>query len=314
VRGSGDYNRKKKDTVGCLAGCAVCCCIVSVFGSGGKLVVFYCGGKFLLRPEKKKIQSSVWRVRDQLRPKKKKIQLSVCWVCGSGTYDRKKKDTVICLASCAVVLCQFLVLAGNRQFFCCGCLSGGCAISITTGKKKDTVVCLLGARFWRLRPEKKKIQSSVWRVLLLYCVSFWFWREIGSFFVVAGNFYSDRKKKFQSSVWRVRDHYYDRKKKDTVVCLLGARFWQLQPEKKDTVVCLAGCAVVSVFGSGGKLSVFLLWREITTGKKKDFLWRESFISTGKKNSIYFVVAEKFYYDRKKKVLVVIFTRNRMYRI
>ena len=40
--------------------------------------------------------------------------------------------------------------------------------------------------------------------------------------------------------------------------------------KKDTVVCLAGCAVVSVFGSGGKLAVFLLWREgfITTGKKR----------------------------------------------
>ncbi len=44
----------------------------------------------------------------------------------------------------------------------------------------------------------------------------------------------------------------------------------LRPEKKDTVVCLAGCAVVSVFGSGGKLAVFLLWREIfiTTGKKR----------------------------------------------
>ncbi len=45
------------------------------------------------------------------------------------------------------------------------------------------------------------------------CVSFWFWREIGSFFVVAGKFYYDRKKKVR-------------------------------------VVCLAGCAVVSVFGSG----------------------------------------------------------------
>ena len=91
-----------------------------------------------------------------------------------------------------------------------------------------------------------------------------------SFFVVAGNFYYDQKKKIQSSVWRVRDHYYDRKKKDTVVCLLGARFWRLRPEKKDTVVCLAGCAVVSVFGSGGKLAVFLLWREIfiTTRKKR----------------------------------------------
>ena len=84
-------------------------------------------------------------------------------------------------------------------------------------EKKDTVVCLLGARFWRLRPEKKKIQSSVWRVVLLYCVSFWFWREIGSFFVVAGNF------------------DYNRKKKDTVVCLAGARSL-LRPEKKDTIV------------------------------------------------------------------------------
>ena len=40
-------------------------------------------------------------------------------------------------------------------------------------------------------------------------------------------------------------------------------------KKKVPVVCLAGCAVVSVFGSGGKLAVFLLWREsfFTTGKK-----------------------------------------------
>ena len=42
-------------------------------------------------------------------------------------------------------------------------------------------------------------------MMLLYCVSFWFWWEIGSFFVVAGNFYYDRKKKIQSSVWQVRD-------------------------------------------------------------------------------------------------------------
>ena len=27
---------------------------------------------------------------------------------------------------------------------------------ICLAKKKDTVVCLLGARFWRLRPEKKR--------------------------------------------------------------------------------------------------------------------------------------------------------------
>ena len=59
--------------------------------------------------------------------------------------------------------------------------------------------------------QKMKIMSYVfWRVssksspLSGGCVSFWFWQEIGSFFVVAGNFYYDRKiKKFQSSVWRV---------------------------------------------------------------------------------------------------------------
>ena len=117
---------------------------------------------------------------------KKKIQSSVCWVRGSGNYDRKKKDTVICLAGCAVVLCQFLILAGNWQFFCCGGkfslrpekkryittgkkrysrLSDGCAVlAITTGKK----------RYSRLSGG------------LCCCVSFWFWRVIGSFFVVAG--------------------------------------------------------------------------------------------------------------------------------
>ena len=36
ITGSGDYDRKKKDTVVCLAGCAV----VLVFGSGGKLAFF----------------------------------------------------------------------------------------------------------------------------------------------------------------------------------------------------------------------------------------------------------------------------------
>ncbi len=85
-----------------------------------------------------------------------------------------------------MLLCQFLVLAGNSQFFCCG------------GKVL-------------LRPEKKS--SSRLSGGLRCCVSFWFWREIGSFFVVAGKFYYDRK-------------------------------------KKVPVVCLAGCTVVSVFGSG----------------------------------------------------------------
>ena len=73
--------------------------------------------------------------------------------------------------------------------------------------KKDTVVCLMGARFWRLRPEKKDTVVCL-AGCAICCISFWFWREIGSFFVVAGNFHYDRKKKkFQSSVWRVCQFY-----------------------------------------------------------------------------------------------------------
>ncbi len=89
VFGSGNYNRKKKVLVVCLAGCAV----VSVFGSGDydrkiKVTVVYLAGCAVVSVfssgdynRKKKLQSSVWRV---------------------------------------VLLCQFLVLAGNWQFFCCG--------------------------------------------------------------------------------------------------------------------------------------------------------------------------------------------------
>ncbi len=77
-------------------------------------------------------------------------------------------------------------------------LSCGCAIVITTRKKKDTVICLAGARLL-LRPEKKKFQSSVWRVRY--------------------RCYNRKIKNFQSYVWRVGDHYYNRKKKVLVVCL-----------------------------------------------------------------------------------------------
>ncbi len=47
------------------------------------------------------------------------------------------------------------------------------------------------------------------------------------------------KKKIESSVWRVRNRFYDRKKKDTVVCLAGARLLLRLEKLKDTVVCLA---------------------------------------------------------------------------
>ena len=124
--------------------------------------------------------------------------------------------------------------------------------------------------------------------------------------------YDRKKKKLQSSVWRVVLlcqfsvlAITTGKKNDTVVCLLGARFWWLRPKKKDTVVCLAGCAVVSVFGSGGKSAVFfcggkvLLWPE-----KKDTVvclaGARSLLQPEKKiqSSVWWV--RDHYYDRKKK--------------
>ena len=92
----------------------------------------------------------------------------------------EKKDTVVCLTGCAVVL--FFVVAGNFDY---------------DRKKKDTVVCLAGAhnRKKKIVTTGKKKSSSR---LSGGCVSFWFWREIGSFFVVAGNFHYDRKKKSSS--------------------------------------------------------------------------------------------------------------------
>ncbi len=109
---------------------------MSVFVSGGKLAFFVVvAGKFYY-DRKKKIQSSVWRVRDHY-------------------YDRKKKDTVVCLVGArsllrsekkiqssvwrVVLFCQFLVLAGNRHFFGCGG-----KVLLRPETKKDSVVCLAG--------------------------------------------------------------------------------------------------------------------------------------------------------------------------
>jgi hypothetical protein len=212
--------------------------------------------------------------------RKKKIQSSVCCVRGSGDYNREKKDTVAVWR--VVLLCEFLVLAGNWQFFCCG---GKVLLGL---EKKDTVVCLAGARSL-LQPEKKiqssvcwvrgsgdndrkkKIQSSVWRVVLLYCVSFWFWWEIGIFFVVAGKFYYDRKKKIQSSVWWVRVHYYDRKKKiQSSVCWVRSSG---DYDRKKNIQSSVWRVVLLYCVS------FWFWREIGS---------------------FLVVAGNFYYDRKKR--------------
>ena len=74
-----------------------------------------------LRPEKR------GRVRIRYYDQKKKF-LSSVWRVRDRYYDRKKKSS--------------------------SCLSGGCAIVITTGKKKVLVVCLAGSRSL-LRLEKK---------------------------------------------------------------------------------------------------------------------------------------------------------------
>ena len=95
----------------------------------------------------------------------------------------------------------------------------------------------------------------------------WFWREIGSYFVVVGNFYYDRKKKIQLSVWRVRDHYYDRKKK-RYSRLSGGYAIIITTGKKNSRLSGRLCCCVS----------FWFWREIGS---------------------FFVVVGKFYYDRKK---------------
>ncbi len=78
---------------------------------GGKLAVFLLWQEIFITTGKKRYITT--------GKKKRYSRLSNgCAVLAIRTG--KKKDTVICLAGCAVVLCQFLVLAGNWQFFCCG--------------------------------------------------------------------------------------------------------------------------------------------------------------------------------------------------
>ncbi len=107
---------------------------------------------------------------------------------------------------------QFLVLVGNRQFFCCG------GKVLLRPEKKVPVVRLAGCAvvsvFGSGDYDRKKSSSHLSGGLCC-CISFWFWRGNRQFFFgVAGKFYYDLK------------------------------------EKKVPVVRLAGCAVVSVFGSG----------------------------------------------------------------
>ncbi len=73
---------------------------------------------------------------------------------------------------------------------------------------------------------------------MLLC-QFWFWQEIGSFFVVAGKFFIMTGKKGTVVCLAGAQSLLRPEKKDTVVCLVGARSL-LPPEKKDTVLCLVG--------------------------------------------------------------------------
>jgi hypothetical protein len=133
---------------------------------------------------------------------------------------------------------EIFITTGKKRY---SRLSGGWAINYN--RKKKTVICLLGARYWGLQPEKKDTVVCL-AGCAVCCISFWFWREIGSFLVVAGNFHYDRKKKRYSRLSGWCAINYDRKKKDKDT---------LRPEKKRYSRLSDGCAVLA----------------ITTGKKKD---------------------------------------------
>ena len=72
-----------------------------------------------------------------------------------------------------MLLCQFLVLVGNRQFFCCG------GKILLQPEKKVLVVCLAGCAvvsvFGSRDYDRKKKSSSRLSGRLCCCVSFWFW-------------------------------------------------------------------------------------------------------------------------------------------
>ncbi len=66
------------------------------------------------------------------------------------------------------------------------------------------------------------------------CVSFWFWREMGSFFVVAGNIHYDRKKKVP-----VVSQFLVLAGNGQFFCC-GEKF-SLRPEKKSSSRLSGGC-------------------------------------------------------------------------
>ncbi len=63
------------------------------------------------------------------------------------------------ISSCLSGGCAIVITTGKKNS---SPLSGRCAIVVTTGKQKVLVVCLAGAR--SLLQPKEKVQPSVWRV------------------------------------------------------------------------------------------------------------------------------------------------------
>ncbi len=131
--------------------------------------------------QKMKIMSYVfWRVSSLRREKK---VLVVCLAGARSLLRPEKKVLVVCLAGARLLLRPEKKSSSH--------LSGRCAIVITTGKKSSSH---LSGRCAIVITTGKKSSSRLSGGLCC-CVSFWFWREIGSYFVVAGKFYYDRKKK-----------------------------------------------------------------------------------------------------------------------
>ncbi len=110
---------------------------------------FFFSGRDCYYDRKKKIQSSVWRVRNCYYDRKNKrySRLSGRWAIVITTG--KKKVPVVCLAGVLSLLrpenkkVPVICLAGRRSLLrlekkSSSRLSGGCAIVITTGKKNSS--------------------------------------------------------------------------------------------------------------------------------------------------------------------------------
>ncbi len=100
-------------------------------------------------------------------------------VAGKLYYDRKKKFKSSVWR--VVLLCQFLVLAGNRQFFCCGG-----KVLLRPGKKSSSrlsggLCCCVSFWFWQEIGFGCIVHTTMYleyHTVVVLCYFFWFWREI----------------------------------------------------------------------------------------------------------------------------------------